>query len=327
MTIRQLISRNKWRIQQTRSVLKRHAMRLLRIPPAKQKTIHDWMAKGYINEPVISFVIQSHNKSKNVIQLVRKLRQFPRSETIVIADGSRLDETHRLLEACTGGMEFVLHANDLYEVIMYDRAIHMARGRYVALLQDDDDCDSLEWVEDALTLFSRFSELAILGGRDAVRILPRVVTPDGMPGEFVVDGNVCQRANMCRWEIVASSASEKLPGKEFRFVQAVNRAPLILNRNVFLEKLRHLDQSYAPCQWDDTELCLRAWVAGAKVGWYDAKLKHAFQSGGGMWTANKPLLAYQEDRNAPKIYESYGSRLDWIQSQFDQANRQQMIIQ
>lgn len=30
----------------------------------KQKTYGDWKAKGYINDPTVSFIIQSHNKSK-----------------------------------------------------------------------------------------------------------------------------------------------------------------------------------------------------------------------------------------------------------------------
>lgn len=28
----------------------------------KQKTYGDWKAKGYINDPTVSFIIQSHNR-------------------------------------------------------------------------------------------------------------------------------------------------------------------------------------------------------------------------------------------------------------------------
>ena len=37
------------------------------------------------------------------------------------------------------GNEFLLRANDLYENVMYDKTIRMVNGRFVALLQDDDD--------------------------------------------------------------------------------------------------------------------------------------------------------------------------------------------
>lgn len=29
----------------------------------KQKTYEDWLAKGYTNQPLVSFIIESHNKS------------------------------------------------------------------------------------------------------------------------------------------------------------------------------------------------------------------------------------------------------------------------
>ena len=29
----------------------------------KQKTYEDWLAKGYTNQPLVSFIIESHNKA------------------------------------------------------------------------------------------------------------------------------------------------------------------------------------------------------------------------------------------------------------------------
>lgn len=37
----------------------------------KQKTYGDWKAKGYINDPTVSFIIQSHNKSVQVKHVVK----------------------------------------------------------------------------------------------------------------------------------------------------------------------------------------------------------------------------------------------------------------
>ena len=54
----------------------------------KQKCYVDWAAKGYVNEPLVTFIIQSHNKSLQVMHVVNKLRGYPKAEIIVIDDGS-----------------------------------------------------------------------------------------------------------------------------------------------------------------------------------------------------------------------------------------------
>lgn len=33
-----------------------------RVFKRKQKTYEDWLAKGYTNQPLVSFIIESHNK-------------------------------------------------------------------------------------------------------------------------------------------------------------------------------------------------------------------------------------------------------------------------
>ena len=50
----------------------------------KQKTYQNWLNKGYINTPLVSFIIQSHNKSIQVLHIVAKLRTVPNAEIIVI---------------------------------------------------------------------------------------------------------------------------------------------------------------------------------------------------------------------------------------------------
>ena len=54
---------------------------------------------------------------------------------------------------------------------MYDKTIRMVNGRFVALLQDDDDFKDLSWVDDAVFYFEKYPELAILGGRDCLILL------------------------------------------------------------------------------------------------------------------------------------------------------------
>ena len=50
-----------------------------------------------------------------------------------------------------------------------------------------------------------------------------------------------------------------------KFVHCVDRAPMWINKNLFMEKLHHIDYSFAPFMGDDQELCLRSWLNGLLV--------------------------------------------------------------
>ena len=137
-----------------------------------RKRMETGKRKEYINDSfTVSFIIQSHNKSVQVKHVVNKLRNYPRAEIVVIDDGSDYNHHISLMRFLNRGNEFLLRANDLYENVMYDKTIRMVNGRFVALLQDDDDFKDLSWVDDAVFYFEKYPELAILGGRDCLDLL------------------------------------------------------------------------------------------------------------------------------------------------------------
>lgn len=261
----------------------------------KQKTYEDWLAKGYRNLPKVSFIIESHNKSLGVRRIVRKLREYPEAEIIVIDDGSSFAHTRALVKFLDGGNEFLVRANDLYENVMYDKTIRFANGRYVVLMQDDDEITSLDWVDKGIRYFERYPDMAILGGLDGLN--------------FVIDEEN-------RWGYV-DQYPDKAKG-EFRFVHSVNRAPMLLDRDLFLKHLGHIDFSFAPFQCDDCELCLRAWLSGLKVGWYDAGFESMLAGGMRIW--NKGLIGVQEIKNRGKLYEMYKDRVNEISALVEKAN-------
>lgn len=92
-----------------------------RVFKRKQKTYEDWLAKGYTNQPLVSFIIESHNKSVGVKRIVSELREYPNAEIVVIDDGSEYKHTKSLMRYLTRGNEFLVRANDLYENVMYDK--------------------------------------------------------------------------------------------------------------------------------------------------------------------------------------------------------------
>ena len=261
----------------------------------KQKTYEDWLAKGYRNHPKVSFIIESHNKSLGVRRIVRKLREYPEAEIIVIDDGSSFAHTRALVKFLDGGNEFLVRANDLYENVMYDKTIRFANGCYVVLMQDDDEITSLDWVDKGIRYFERYPDMVILGGLDGLN--------------FVIDEENC-------WGYVDQYPDKAKGG--FRFVHSVNRAPMLLDRDLFLTRLGHIDFSFAPFQCDDCELCLRAWLSGLKVGWYDAGFESMLAGGMRIW--NKGLIGVQEIKNRGKLYEMYKDRVNEISALVEKAN-------
>lgn len=287
-------------------------------PPAKvvQKTYESWAAKSYNATPEVSFVIQVHNKSLNVLSIVNKLRQFKNSEIIVIDDGSSKKESMLLLDKLDGANEFILKANDLYEIITYDRAIYLSRGKYIALLQDDDNFPNLNWVTDAIKYFEMYSDLAFLGGRLGMNMLPYETTPDKKRGEYEFTNGYGQRKNSFKYKFVGDSENDG----NFKFVQLVVRAPMWVNRALFLDKIKNIDQSFAPFQWDDAEVCLRAYTLGLKVGWYKTQFNLGEGGEGGMRIWNLDLHHRQDEVNAKKIYELYSDQFEYFQEIIDKAN-------
>ena len=284
----------------------------------KQKTYEMWLNRGYQPQPKITFIIQSHNKSEQVCTIVENLRKIKHSEIIVIDDGSTESHTKKLAAFLNVGNEFIIRANDLYEVITYDRAITMARGEYVILLQDDDDFQQVDWVKQGITLFEKYEKLAILGGRTGHLLCDQ--TDDGTPRSHILEGDLGRVTNLLKSKIVETPDGIN----EFKFVESVNRAPMWIRRDYYLNKLGGIDQSFAPFQFDDTELCLRAWTVGLQVGWYPARFKINALGNGGMRIWNSDLTKRQSEVNAKEIDDRYGDMKasGFFKDLVDKANSQ-----
>lgn len=260
-----------------------------------KKSYKTWLAKGYINEPPISAIIQSHNKSLQVKHIVSKLRKHPSIEIIVIDDGSELSHTRELAQFLTESNEFLIRSNDLYENVMYDKAIRFANGEYIVLLQDDDDFPDLSWITEAVSYFKKYPRLVLLGGKDGLDIVFEEDTHIGHGGKYQHEDTFC-------------------------FVPAVNRAPMWLNKRLFIEHLHHIDFQFAPFQFDDYELCARAWLANLQVGWYNAQFQSL--SVGGMRLWNNAFTCEQSQRNGKRLYQLYKNKKLEILQKIEEAKQQ-----
>lgn len=274
----------------------------------KQKSYATWLSHGggYTKEPTVSVVIQSHNKSVQIAHILPKLREYGHEllEIIVIDDGSSAEHTQRLAAALTGANEFLVRANDLYENITYDKCLRFANGRYVALIQDDDDIDGTEWMERAVELFEKYPKMVILGGKGGLDIA------------FEDDR---QWAHGGKDQTHAEGKE-----KDFCFVTAVNRAPMWIRRDLYKQHLKHIDFRFAPFQFDDYEMCARAWLCGLQVGWYPARFKSL--STGGMRIWNNQFTKEQSEKNGKLLYSLYSERRNELHAAVEKANQEAHLV-
>jgi GT2 family glycosyltransferase len=228
----------------------------------------------------VTQVLQFFNKRRNIPDLVRTLRQSGAEETIVCDDGSADGSMADWMAHLTRPNDFVLRANDLFEVRTYDRCISLARGEFVVLLQDDDVAVDGGWLRRALDILGGDERVAIVGGRAGQDLAP------GADGGFV---------------LVDSSRPMNAHG--WRYVAAVNRAPWIVRKRAY-EALGGIDQGFAPFQHDDADLCLRAWLGGWRVAQYHAGFVRDV-GGGGMRLFNGNAGDYSSDWRWRKAVENW----------------------
>jgi glycosyltransferase involved in cell wall biosynthesis len=287
-----------------------------------EATRHSKQDYAYTDNPRVTMIVQFFNKRHNIQKLIEHLRLSAAEEIIIIDDGSVDGSYKDWMNYLDRPNDFLLRCNDLFEVRTYDRALRMARGEFVCLLQDDDlPPPNNLWVEQALTLFDAFPELVILGGRDGMDIMLPEPIDTSEPQEYRRIGDIVECPGMHKLRIYGPPHyREPISGIPFMFTMTVNRAPTFLRRSSFLE-MGGINQKYAPFQFDDDDACVRAWLEGYKVGFYVSSFARNFDVGG-MNLFNKERLTEQIKINLKKFYSDYSLHLanGYLQNLVDSAN-------
>lgn len=277
----------------------------------------------YNNKPKVSIIVQFFNKRNNIKGLIDRLRKSGAEEIIVIDDGSIDGSYEDWISHLNRPNDFLLRCNDLFEVRTYDRAMRMAKGEFVCLLQDDDlPPPNNKWIEQALSLFTIFPDLIMLGGRDGLDIMIPDPVTSSQPQEYQRVGNIVQCPGLHKVQVYNTPFyREPTSNLPFMFTMAVNRAPTFLRRKEFLE-IGGINQNYAPFQFDDDEAGIRAWLAGYKVGLYSCSFVRELDIGG-MALFNKDKIKEQALVNIKKLYDEYSEAIanGYLQNLVDSANR------
>ena len=156
------------------------AERVRRIAAQKEDRLR--RAQRYQERPAVSFLIQSFNHCDNVPIYVERLRLLPAQEIVVCEDGSLDGSLDAWVERLDQPNDFVVRSNDLHEIRAYDRAMRLARGDLICLMQDDEvPPEDGAWLDDALSLFETYPDLVVLGGYLGFAGSSRRITPTRAP--------------------------------------------------------------------------------------------------------------------------------------------------
>ncbi|MGD9617527.1 MAG: glycosyltransferase [Alphaproteobacteria bacterium] len=265
----------------------------------------------YNEAPLVSIIVQSFNQVRNIAFLESRLRNTCMNELIVCEDGSLDGSLEEWTRRLTRPNDFLIRSNDLHEIRAYDRAIALARGEIICLMQDDDrPPKDGAWLAEAVQLFNDYPQLAVLGGWV------------GFMNYFAQEYNA-------PWQLGDRDIPFEHPdtGRPFMFVENVNIGPYLLRRSIYAElggfDLRFSDPG-APGICFESELCYRAWKRGYQVGLTDLPVKAPIENGyplpGGTLLWGKQQRERNEQLNKKRIVELHGRHLPVIQAMVAQAN-------
>lgn len=245
--------------------------------------------------PLVTAIVQSFNHHQNVHNISTSLKHATAVDEIIISeDGSTDGSLHDWHSVLRSDNHFIIRSNNLHELRSYNRAMRMATGKIVVLLQDDDRLPLKDdWVQNAIRLFDALPDLGVLGGY----IGQTWQYPSGQGFEFgdqkSTHGGV-RGGNTKMLPFI-----EPITKVPFTYSECTWIAPVFIRQSL-LQKIGGLELTIAkrgePGIWQDCIYSYEAWVNGFTVGTYFAPFERGV---GGHGSATSSMKLKQRER----VYE------------------------
>jgi glycosyltransferase involved in cell wall biosynthesis len=210
-----------------------------------------------------SFIFQIHNREETIQELLLPFIEaqnngYP-SELIVCNDGSTDhtgDKIQGIMATATHSVRnTVMTMYDAYETLLCWRAIQIAEGEFLVLVQDDDYYSSMEFADRALLLFNADQQLAALSPKHGLLLHPHSLDISTIYGEYESSDFPITQPDYSLSKIL--------------YVDIIDRAPMFI-RHAHYKAIGGIDRNLERAVYNDWDMCLSWKEQNLRIGIYHA---------------------------------------------------------
>ena len=186
----------------------------------------------------------------------------------------------------------VLYTPDVYEVKANNAGMKTAIGSYFIIIQDDQIIYERGWEKRLTYPMEVYNNVFAVSARAA-------------------HDNVKAKKGLKYLNLVDNRINKYVSRNTFFIRDSCNRGPLALRADM-IKKLNYLDEEYAPQQWDDIDLCYKAYKKyGLLAGLYPIKFESKPEWGTSRKNSKSREIHFKQFwKNADLIYKKHKDLID-----------------
>jgi len=246
-----------------------------------------------------SIILTVNNKAWLIDQVIDAIYKYTVNpfELIIVLDGCT-DNSEQVVKEHIKDNARIFYTPDVYETIANNVGLKNAVGEFVIIIQDDMIINELGWDARMRKPLDAFPDIFAVTARTAhswqinyaSSMINNYVPAEGQDLIIPID---------------LADKDRGLDRQTFAIRQSVNRGPLMI-RHSDLKILNYLDESYAPFEMDDHDLCYRAQkVLGKYAGCYWVDYISELEWGGTRKPETQPVLLRAANKNAKLLFDRH----------------------